>query len=62
MQFLLFANHRSSGAISLGVCPLSHRSCQKLVFAPSPTVVVVHMRNSSCSVVVCASGSFDHGF
>jgi hypothetical protein len=38
------------GAISFGACPCNHRSCQKLMMAPSPRVMLVQAWNSSTSV------------
>jgi hypothetical protein len=55
------ANLCSGGAISLGVCPCNHGSCQDLVFFPLPIVIVVHTRNSSVSVAVCLRCICDAG-
>jgi hypothetical protein len=54
-------NRKILGAISLGLCPDNHRTYQKLVCSPFPTVMLVHARNKASSNSILVMFRFARG-
>lgn len=60
--FLRHASLKQSGAMSCGALTLSQRSFQTLVFAPLPTVILVHHLKRAISSTVKTRGNAIHGW